>query len=323
MGGQSTARARGLRSRCSRAVKAAYVVSMVEALPLGGQLGRGLPHSPQGLRGHTALQGKGLVPREHKIHGPGQLLGQYREGFALVVFAFQLGKVVLPRFVLAQEQRGGFREDPLELGGADLFAREPVAFAGGLFGTLHQAAVGEEVLHAGEALRVVALGRTGDRELHLAQQFVVVVDEGHIQFNGLAYARLREMILDAFPIRLVRQLLADLREVILTVGILNVGQQLGPLAHQMTAAPEQVPGGPHLRGIDVGLRQHPAAQEHGDLMGVNLVVLGFAPMNRLHIERMPQDKGDAFAGTEIREPLPGEDTRHGHHHILAVRSDSA
>jgi hypothetical protein len=55
MGGQSTARARGFGSRCSRAVKAADVGSIAEVLPLEDQLGRGRPHSPQELRGHKAL----------------------------------------------------------------------------------------------------------------------------------------------------------------------------------------------------------------------------------------------------------------------------
>jgi hypothetical protein len=55
MGVQSTAKARGVGSRGSRAVTAASVVSIVEVLPLEDQLGRGLPHSPQGLRGHKAL----------------------------------------------------------------------------------------------------------------------------------------------------------------------------------------------------------------------------------------------------------------------------
>src|SRR6266516_1005701 len=113
MGVQSTGKARGLVARCSMAVKAAYAVSMVEALPLGDQLGSGLPHSPQGLRGHKALQGKGLLPREHVVHGTGYLLRQHREGFALAVLTLQFGKILLAGFVLAQEEHGSLREGPL------------------------------------------------------------------------------------------------------------------------------------------------------------------------------------------------------------------
>jgi hypothetical protein len=136
MGVQSTGRARGLGSRCSMAVKAAYAVSIAEALPLRDQLGRGLPHSPQGLRGHKALQGKGLLLREPGVHGPGQLLRQHREGFALAVFTLQFGNILLAGLVLAQEEHGGFRAGPLELGIANLLAREPVPFARGFLGSL-------------------------------------------------------------------------------------------------------------------------------------------------------------------------------------------
>jgi hypothetical protein len=38
-----------------------------------------------------------LVPREHVIDGPGQLLGQHGERFARAVFAFQLGEVLLAK----------------------------------------------------------------------------------------------------------------------------------------------------------------------------------------------------------------------------------
>lgn len=38
-----------------------------------GQLDRGLCLSPQRLRGHKALEVKGLFPREQVVHGPAQL----------------------------------------------------------------------------------------------------------------------------------------------------------------------------------------------------------------------------------------------------------
>jgi hypothetical protein len=64
---------------------------------------------------------------------------------------------------------------------------------------------------------------------------------------------------------LARELLMDLRQIVLTVGILNMCQELSPFAHEMYSAPKQVARGPHLGRIDIRLRQHPAAQEHSDL----------------------------------------------------------
>jgi hypothetical protein len=71
----------------------------------------------------------------------------------------------------------------------------------------------------------------------------------------------------AVSVGLVRELLVDLREVVLASGILNMSQELSPFAHQMHAAPEQVTGRAHLGGVDGRLREHAPAEQHGDLVG--------------------------------------------------------
>jgi len=108
------------------------------------------------------------------------------------------------------------------------------------------------------------------------------------------------VLFDALAVRLVRQLLADLGQIVLTVRILDVGSEFGALAHQMTPPPQQVPGGAQLGGVDLGLGQHPAAQQHRDLVGVNLIVLGFAPVTRLPREGRAPDKGAPFLLTPVR-----------------------
>jgi len=54
-------------------------------------------------------------------------------------------------------------------------------------------------------------------------------------------------------------------------------------------------------------------------VGVELVVLGLAPVDRPHVQGVPQYEGNALALTQIRQPVPGEHALHGHHHILAER----
>ena len=56
-------------------------------------------------------------------------------------------------------------------------------------------------------------------------------------------------------------------------------------------------------------------------MRIDLVVLGFAAVDRLHGQRMAEDEGDALSGTEIREPIPGEHTFDGDDEIVAVGGD--
>jgi hypothetical protein len=72
-------------------------------------------------------------------------------------------------------------------------------------------------------LPVMPLSPPGDVEFHFPQDLVLVIQEGESDFNGLPEARIGEMFLNAVSVRFVRQLLADLRQVVLTMGILTVG----------------------------------------------------------------------------------------------------
>ena len=44
------------------------------------------------------------------------------------------------------------------------------------------------------------------------------------------------------------------------------------------------------------------AQQSGDLLGVDAVVLGFGAVDGTHVERMSEEKGDVLRGAEIGEP---------------------
>lgn len=125
------------------------------------------------------------------------------------------------------------------------------------------------------------------------------------------------MFVPTLPMALVSPRLAARGEVILTVGVLNMRQEFGPLAHQMTTAAEQLAGRAHLGWIDRGHREHAPAQQHGALVSVTLSVLGLAPRKRLHRERRAQHKGEALAGgTESGEPVPGEEALYGHDEVV-------
>ena len=82
------------------------------------------------------------------------------------------------------------------------------------------------------------LGRTGNVEFDFPQELVIVIDEGEIDFNGLPYAGIRKVLFHSLAIRLVRQLFPNLGEVVLTIGIVNVGQEFGAFAYELTPPPE-------------------------------------------------------------------------------------
>ena len=72
----------------------------------------------------------------------------------------------------------------------------------------------------------------------------------------------------------------------------------------MHAAPEEISGGPHLGGVHIRLGQHAATQEHGNFMGVDLVVFGLTPMDGFHVQGMAQHEGNALASAEVGQPGP-------------------
>jgi hypothetical protein len=91
-----------------------------------------------------------------------------------------------------------------------------------------------------------------------------------------------------------------------------MSQEFGAFTHQMDAAPEPVTGGGHACGIDVGLWQQATAKQGGNLLRIDLVVFGLAPVDGFHVEGVSQDKGKALLSAEGGEPIPGEDAFNGY-----------
>jgi hypothetical protein len=85
-----------------------------------------------------------------------------------------------------------------------------------------------------------------------------------------------------------------------------MGEECAALACEVHASAQQVAGGAHLGGGDRGLGEHTAAQQHGDCVGVDRVVFGFAAMNGLHRQGMTKHKRDTVVRTEVSQPVPGK-----------------
>jgi len=92
-------------------------------------------------------------------------------------------------------------------------------------------------------LHVVGFGTPRNIEFHLAEPLIVVSDEGDLDLDGLAPAGIGKVLLHPFAIGLVRSLFPDLGQMVLTSGVVDVRSEFGALAHQRTAATEQVPRG--------------------------------------------------------------------------------
>jgi len=162
------------------------------------------------------------------------------------------------------------------------------------------------------------LSRVEEAPLHVAEPLVVVVKQPEIYGEALVDGRLGKPLRHTLPVRFGGELRADLGPVILAIRRLKMGQQLRPLVHQVHPAPEQIPRGPPLGGIDIGLGTQAPTAPHRHLMRVDRIVLGVAPVHRLHVERVAQDEGHPFAGAEVGEPGPGEDAFDADDEILPV-----
>jgi len=75
----------------------------------------------------------------------------------------------------------------------------------------------------------------------------------------------------------------------------------------MHPPPEQVPCGAHGGRIHLRLWEHPATKQDRNVLCIDRVVFSVATMDRFHLERVPEDKRNPFARTEVGQPIPGEE----------------
>jgi hypothetical protein len=223
-----------------------------------------------------------------------------------------------------------------------LWACGAQAFPGGFLGTCDQTAEGDKLLYCGQTVNIMDFAEpheaeeladaghglqpiqsvgvmvfTGfeDGEFDIAKQRIVLVDERESDCETLVHSRLSKALGDSITVGLIGNLFADRRQLILAVGVLDVCQELGPLACQMHPAPEPVAGRPPGGRRDIGLRAHPTAPQHGNVVCIDRVVVGLAPMDGLHGEGMTEHAGNPLLGTEISQPSPRcTDIRHRRRH---------
>ena len=285
---------------------------------------------------------------QHEIDRSAELVRQDGKRLAFAVFPHQLVVELPARFVAFEEQLRSQGKGPAEMGVADLLAATAVFLAVGFLGAGDQAAIGGEILnpgkaadvldlieqiegidpaHAGDALqegissRVMLLCVGNDVLFEDGQHPVIGVDHVEIGGHGHAHRGIVEPIQQAFPVLRFGDPAQRHLQVVLAGGILGVGKELGPLAHEMVAPAHQVPSGTHPLGIHVGHGNEAAPEQGSDLLGVNLVVLAFAAVDGSHVERMTEDKGDVFRGAEIGQPVPGEHALGAHHQIIPIGGD--
>ena len=284
------------------------------------------------------------------MHGPRQFRGQHGQRFALALVACPLGARRFARLGLPSAQDRRCRARPLELGVATLLPPEALPVARRLLGALEEAtgrddsvparqagavralreeAAGEHVaeardgLPAGEARRGMPCGRARDREVEGAPQLVLLGTAGAGPRHAVAHPGRRAVRFAPLPVGFVGQLRAERGAGGVSVGVVAVGAQVGPLAPAGTAAAPPVARGPPLRRVARGLRQPPAPPQEGARGGGNLVVLGFAAVAGLQRESRAEHAGTVVRGPESGEPGAGETALPRDHQGVGLRRAEA
>ena len=135
---------------------------------------------------------------------------------------------------------------------ADLFTRSSVSLSCRLFGALDQPGIGDEVLDRREAVDVVDLieddqgqyltdaghrakpvesmgimlfSGSHDIQLQIGEQLVVVIHQLKIDLDAPLHAGITEALGDSFAVGFISDFLADLGQIVLAVGVLDVGQE--------------------------------------------------------------------------------------------------
>ena len=224
---------------------------------------------------------------------------------------------------------------------AELLARRAVL-------ALHEPRVGEETLDALEAcdvvdlvedrerqdlanarnrakpvvgLGVVLLGPALEVKLQVTNDVVVLLDQREVDLHALAGVGLGEGLGNALAIGLVGDLRRGHGQVVLVVGVLDVGEQVASSTDEVQSPAKQVASGSHLGRVDVGLGERPAAQQRRDLEGIDLVVLGLPAVDGLHVQSVAKHELDPFPAAEVRQPVPGEHALDGDDEVVAVGRD--
>lgn len=155
------------------------------------------------------------------------------------------------------------------------------------------------------------LRRLEDGQYPITEQTSIVVHQRQVHCNPLLHRGIGTPLGDAVAVRLVGHLLPHLREVLLTMGLLDMREPRRPFAHAMPP-PEQSAGRAHHGGLDIRRRPHPPAEPHGHRVRINLIVFSLAAVNRCHREGMPEHKRSPLTSAEVGEPVPGQETLDGH-----------
>jgi hypothetical protein len=253
------------------------------------------------------------------------------------------------RFVVTFAEHGGLSESPAQVGVAELGASQPLDLAGTGDGAFDQARVAQEVAHRGEALdgidlveegqpqgladsrdasqqgEVARFVAFGDGEQFLLQSLdgvVVADDEFNVVLEGETLPRIPGDFEKRFEPFL--PVVAEFGNGLLVSGELpgaDALEQFDALPDVGSALAEQVAHGALFGRVDIGRGNEVAAQQVGQLLRIDAVVLVLSAVDGLEVERVGEDEFEAGFLAGIGEPVPAEEALAADGHVVPPGSD--
>jgi hypothetical protein len=106
----------------------------------------------------------------------------------------------------------------------------------------------------------VLFGGMDRGEFQVGEQVVIGIDQREVDLTTLLHGRRGKALGHALPVGFVGECFAELGEVILAVGLLDMSSQLCALAPQVHPSAEPVAGGTHRGRVGIGLWEHAAPE---------------------------------------------------------------
>ena len=289
---------------------------------------------------------------EHEIDGAGQLDGDDGVGLEFISThaRFKFLRKRPDDLMIAFGDDGSFTEGPAEIRVAQLGAAQAFDLAGGSDGAFDETALGEKVLHGGEPVDVADFVENGQAEIFAnarsgLEQRVIALSNFlgellKLSFDGddlgVEVADHGQFILEGelgdgvgflshelrFPgIAVVTALGLERGTIVGELMGTEPGQQIGAAPDKEEPLAEQRAQGPESGWINVGWRDEIAAEQVGDLFGIDAVVLVFAAVNGAQIERVSEHESEIGFVAGIGQPEPAEHAFAADGEVVAVRSD--
>ena len=161
-------------------------------------------------------------------------------------------------------------------------------------------------------------GSLFDMPFEFSQDLVERFYHLQVDLNAFPHLGILKAFRDAGVVVFARKFLVESWQVVLGVGILDMGDEFTAPPCNIHPSSQQITGGPPFRRIGIGDGEIAALEQTGDFIGIDFIVLGLAAMDCPHIQGVAEDEGELLGGAEIGQPIPAEDTFHPDNDIFLI-----